>query len=325
MTRPPHPDGCRTGRISADRIAQAQRVIDRVLLNSPQFEASSLGESLGLTAFLKLEIFNPIRSFKGRGADLFASATPVGQELVCASSGNFGQGLAWACAKRGLALTVYTAAHANALKIDRIKRLGAAVVAAGDDFDEAKLAAVAYAERVGAHFIEDGSDIAVTEGAGTIGIELMTLGSLDAVVLPVGNGALINGVGAWFRAYAPEVRIVGVCATGAPSMEKSWRAGSVQITDRATTIADGIAIRLPVSEAVSDMTGCVDEVILVDDDAIVQAMRLLWSEVGVAAEPSGAVGLAGLVALAPKLSGTRVATVVTGANLTPAQRVEYLC
>jgi threonine dehydratase len=300
-------------------------VIDRVLMNSPQFEAPSLGEPLGLTALLKLEIFNPIRSFKGRGADLFASSTPAGQELVCASSGNFGQGLAWACAKRGLTLSVYTAAHANPLKIERIKRFGAAVVAVGNDFDEAKLAAVAYAEHVGAHFIEDGRDIAVTEGAGTIGMELATLGSLDAVVLPVGNGALINGVGTWLKAHAPDVRIVGVCATGAPSMELSWRAGSVHNTDQATTIADGIAIRLPVSEAISDMEGCVDDVILVDDDAIVTAMRLLLGEVGVAAEPSGAVGLAGLVALAPQLQGMRVATVVTGANLTPAQRAEYFC
>ena len=159
--------------LSLERIAEAARVIDPVFLHSPQFVSGALSERLGPRLLCKVELLNPIRSFKGRGADYFLQR--LGSEprpLVCASAGNFGQGLAYAAARRGRQVTVFAAHTANPLKLERMRRLGAEVRLAGDDFDAAKLAARAYADQTGARFVEDGAEPAIAEGAGSLGAEL---------------------------------------------------------------------------------------------------------------------------------------------------------
>src|SRR6185295_11996704 len=114
-------------RISLDRIAHAATLIDPVFLNSPQFLAESLSAQLGCRLVVKVETVNPIRSFKGRGAEYVAASLHGRPQLVCASAGNFGQGMAFAARKRGLALTVFAAVSANPLKVERMRALGADV------------------------------------------------------------------------------------------------------------------------------------------------------------------------------------------------------
>ena len=119
---------------------------------------------------------------------------------------------------------------------------------------------------------------------------------------------------------SPRTRVIGVCASRAPSMERSWRAKRVIETDRADTIADGIAVRVPIPEAVHDLQGVVDEVLLVDDETILRAMRLVQKCEGIEPEPAGAVGLAAVLAHPSQFAGKLVATVLCGANVTDAQR-----
>jgi len=312
-------------RLSLDRIARAAREIDGVFLHSPQFRAESLGEGLGVDLFLKVESVNPIRSFKGRGADFFVrEITETKQPLVCASAGNFGQGMAYAARRRGMTLDVFASIRANPLKIARMRAFGATVNQAGDDFDAAKDAARAYASATGARYVEDGREPAISEGAGSIAVELLDWrDGFDTLLVPLGNGALLGGVGTWVRAHAPGVRIVGVCAEGAPSMERSWREGRVIETESADTISDGIAVRVPIVEALGDLSGVVDDVLLVDDLTTIDAMRRIFSHLGLVVEPAGAVGVAALMTHRAQFVGTRVATILCGGNLTLTQISDY--
>src|SRR6185295_4444339 len=152
----------------------------------------------------------------------------------------------------------------------RMRALGAEVKIAGADFDAAKEAGRAWARGEGLPFVEDGREPWITEGAGTIGVEMLERDdAFDAILVPLGNGALLNGVARWIKAASPATEVIGVCAAGAPSMERSWRKGPgapVVETERTDTIADGVAVRIPIAEAVADMHGLVDDVMLVPDD-----------------------------------------------------------
>ncbi len=311
--------------LQPETIEHAARVIDPVFLNTPQFELDTLNEALGTRLVVKVETLNPIRSFKGRGTDYLVSRHEDERTFVCASAGNFGQGMAYACRKRGLTLTVFAAETANPFKVERMRYLGAEVKLAGYDFDGAKGAAKAYAEQHGAVFVEDARDPETAVGAGTIGLELSRYPEpLDAVLVPLGNGALINGVGAWFKATSPNTKIVGVVAAGAPAMDLSWRSGEVQTTERANTIADGIGVRIPVPEALRAMRRTVDHILQVEDTAIINAMRLAHQTLGVVLEPAGAVGLAAAHIYKTEFAGQRVATPLCGSNLTMEQIAQWL-
>ncbi|MEM1307618.1 MAG: pyridoxal-phosphate dependent enzyme [Pseudomonadota bacterium] len=316
-------EGQQTSRIQIARIEEAARAIDPVFLGSPQFASSSLSEALGCTVTVKLETTNPIRCFKGRGADwLIGEAQRAGDDraIVCASAGNFGQGIAYAATRAGRSVTIYAAETANPLKIERMRALGGTVVLAGADFDAAKAAARVAAERDGARMVEDSLDIQTVEGAGTIGLELCARDACpDIIVVPIGNGAMINGIATAMKARKPDVEIVGVQATGAPAMEMSWRQNQPVETETVETIADGIAIRVPVPEAVADMCGLVDDVCLVDDAHTVTGVRMLHAHVGVVAEPSAGITVGALLAHRDRFAGRHVGIIVCGGNLTEAQ------
>jgi len=311
--------------ISIDRIREASETIDPVFRDSPQYVCEPLTDRIGVSTILKVECINPIRSFKGRGTDfLLQRLGRHASGFVCASAGNFGQGMAYAARKRGDPMTVFAAVTANPLKIERMRALGAEVVLEGADFDEAKAAAKQHAGRTGSMYVEDGLIPAIAEGAGTIGVELGRLEEpLDAVFVPLGNGSLINGIGTWVKKFSPATKVIAVCATGAPAMEKSWRAGK-PVTAAAQTIADGISVRVPVPEALMAMRATVDEVMLVSDDEIIAAMRLLFLDAGLVVEPAGAAGVAAIAKRALEYAGRRVATPICGGNLTEEQIGRWL-
>jgi len=304
----------------------ASRLIDSVFLNSPQFESEPIGNELGLRLVLKVETINPIRNFKGRGSDFLVSRLPAGSpKLVCASAGNFGQGMAYATRKRGIPLVVFAAETANRLKLDRMRELGAEVRLAGCDFDAAKQHARAFAEETGAQFIEDGREPAVSEGAGTIAVELCRWPqTFDVALIPLGNGALLAGIGHWMKAHSPSTRIIGVCATGAPAMARSLASGMPESTESIATIADGIGVRVPVPEALADLAGVVDEVLLVEDDAMIRAMQLLFRHHGLVVEPAGAAGVAAALTFRQRFQGALIATTLCGGNLTAEQIRQWL-
>ena len=307
--------------LSLKRISEAARVVDPVFLNSPQFVCEPLSDALDLGLLCKVDCLNPIRSFKGRGADYFAHT--LGSHdgpLVAASAGNFGQGLAYACRRRDWPLILFAATTANPLKVARMRALGADVRLVGADFDAAKLAARAFADSARMRFVEDGREPAIAEGAGTIGRELCAWPEpIDTVFVPIGNGALVNGVGRWFKANSPKTRVVGVVAAAAPSMRLSWLAGKRVTTERADSIADGIAVREPVEEALVEMARAVDDIVEVSEDELADGVRRTFAALGLAVEPSGAASLAAAVKLQEKLRGQLVAALFCGGNITHAQ------
>ena len=308
-----------THRLSLQQIAKAAEIIDRTFLNSSEQQFEALNEAVGCRVTLKLETANPIRSFKGRGADFFfqeAARRGDVRRVVCASAGNFGQALTYAGRRRGREVTVFASSNANPMKIAMMRELGADLRIAGADFDAAKATARAFALEENAWMVEDGQEPEISEGAGSIAVELLRNGvAFDHVLLPLGNGALLNGCARWFKAVSPATAVWGVCANNADSMMQSFYARRVVETNSAKTIADGIAVRVPIPAAVLDMYECVDEVFSVDDEEIIASMRLLYKTTGLIVEPSGAVGLAGALTRKSEIAGKNIVLLLTGANI----------
>jgi threonine dehydratase len=312
--------------LSPARIAGALRLIDPIFLGSALRTSPDLDRHLGLSLWLKDETENPIRSFKGRGTGVLVNRElSEATTLVAASAGNFGQGLAHAAVRAGHRVVIFAAQTASPLKIKAMQQLGAEVVLWGRDLDAAKAKAWAFAAEQGVRFVEDGAEPAIAEGAGTIALEIAdALPALDAVFIPLGNGALATGMGCWLKHRSPRTRIIAVAAEGAPCMAHSFAAGQPLETQAVDTIADGIAVRVPVPFAVTCMPDTIDDVVLVTDELIFEAMRLVRRHLGRIVEPAGAAGLAGLIRHRQDYSGARVATVLCGANLTPEQIAAWL-
>lgn len=296
-------------------IEAARSAIDPVFLDMPEWRSVEIDRLTGAEIVFKDETANPIRSFKGRGTGWFADGLPDGAALVCASAGNFGQGLAWAARRRGLELTVIAATGAVASKVAAMRALGARVLSEGRDFDAAKDAARAFAATQGALYVEDGAEARIAEGAGTLAAEMSTNGTYDAIIVPLGNGALASGVGCWMKHAAPATRVIGVAALGAPAMARSVERGVIVETANVATIADGIAVRVPIPYAVEAVRRVVDEVLLVGDDPIRRAMGLLKDALGLVVEPAGAAGFAALLSDPPRWRGQRIAVPLCGGNI----------
>jgi threonine dehydratase len=306
--------------LSLDRIREAYEGIPRVFRDTPQFLSEGLSRQLDCRVLCKVECINPIRSFKGRGAGYFlAREGPTAQPMVTASAGNFGQGLAYAARESGQRLVIFAATTADPAKVARMRAFGAEVRLVGTDFDAAKDEARSFAHRHDLRFIEDGGEPAIAEGAGTIALELgQWREPIDAVIVPVGNGALISGIGRWMHAHAPGCRVIGVCAEGAPAMAESWRSGELCTTDSTATAADTIAVRIPVPQALHEMRTAVDDLVLVGEDRLHDAVRRLHRELGLVVEPSGAASLAAAIQLSPQSRDRLVAIIISGGNLAPA-------
>lgn len=305
-------------RFSLQDVEQAWEKIDPVFLESPQFECEPLSEILGAKILLKVETLNPIRSFKGRGADLLVQQ--YHSPLVCASAGNFGQAIAYSARKRGLPVTVFASVQANEYKVARMRALGADVYLRGDDFDEAKEEARQWALTNNHRFVEDSCDVETAIGAGTIGLELIrAITGLDVLLVPVGNGALINGIGRVFKDSGVPTRVVGVQSMGASAMLESWRARRKITHATINTIADGIGVRLPVDEALEDMYPVMDDGMLVSEENIIRAMKLLFQTAGIVVEPSGAVAIAALLEK-HSFKSLKVGVILCGSNLTIHQQ-----
>src|SRR5882757_2367698 len=230
--------------ITEAEIESARAAIDPVFLDSPCLRETPLDAALGCALTLKVETLNPIRSFKGRGTEaLFAALQQKPKAVVASSTGNFGQGVARAATRRGIAATILAPEGSNPMKLAAMERLGATVRLVPPAEGDGKETAARLAAETGAMMIEDGAHREIAAGAGVIGLELTEAGiAPDVVILQLGDGALAGGIGSWFRAALPEARIIGVVATGAPAMMQSLAARRVVQTDRADTIADGMAI-----------------------------------------------------------------------------------
>ena len=327
--------GSETGRVAAlgnplapETIRAAWALIDPAFVGSPQFVSDALSSRAAVPVVVKIECANPIGAFKGRGTWLAIrrlvedGRVGEGRPIVAASTGNFGQGCAFAGRAFGVPVVIFADVAANPLKLDRIRRFGATVIQEGSDFDAARAASEVYAAERNALLLVDGQDPWIAAGAGTIALELTdgaaegALPDLGTAFVPVGNGALIVGVGAWLRSAAPGCRVVGVQSERAPSMTRSWREGRPIETDTADTWAGGIATRVPVPEALDQMRGRVDDMVLVSDEALRDAQAELTSTLGITVEGGGAASWAASVANRDRLEGP-VLVLITGSNAEP--------
>lgn len=312
--------------LTGEAIRSALAKVPAEFRDTPQYVHEGLSALAGAPIVVKVETANPVGSFKGRGTWLavrrLAARGDVDarRPVVVASSGNFGQGVAYAARAARVGAVVFCDAHANPRKTERIRRMGADLRLVGRDFDEARAASEAYARDHGLVLLVDGDDVAVATGAATLALEVtdaVARGELPPVAnayVPVGNGALLVGVGAWLRLAAGECRIVGVQAEGAPSMARSWREGRLVETAAAATYAEGIATRVPVPAAVELMDGRVDEMLLVGESALHSAQVELTAALGITAEGSAAASWAGLLADTARRPGASL-VIVTGSNV----------
>ena len=308
---------------AAIRAAHAR--IDPVFTHSPQYVHEGLSARLGVPVIVKIETANPIRSFKGRGTSIavggLAGEGRIGPDrpVACVSAGNFGQGVAFAARALGIPAIVFTSRHANRGKIARMRALGANVIEVGEDFDEARDASEAYALTHAVELLVDGEDPWTATGAATMAVEItdaVARGDLPepfVTSVPVGNGALINGIGSWLRAELSMCRVLGVQPEGAPAMTLSFRAGQPIDTPTAETYADGIAARIAIPEAVALMAGRIDDMVLVSEAALHAAQDELTAELGITVEGAAAASWAGVLA-GPRPDGP-VLVVITGSNV----------
>jgi threonine dehydratase len=153
----------------------------------------------------------------------------------------------------------------------------------------------------------------MAEGAGTIAVELDADGPFDLAVVQIGDGALISGIASWLKSRRPGIRVMGVCASGAPALARSFAAGHLITTPGTETIATALAISHPVPASLARVRALVDDIVLVDDDDLRGAQRLIGDELGVAVEPAGAAGIAALIRHAEALPAGRTAVILTGA------------
>ncbi len=297
--------------LSLERIEQAVDRIPSVFLDTPQFVDQGLSATLGREVVVKVETLNPIGSFKGRGTWLLADELDPAQTWVCSTAGNFGQGLAYAGRARGAQVKIFVGPGVPEAKVSRMRALGANVVDTGHSQAAALDYAAASSDRV---LVTDGESAAIAEGAGTIGLELAAAGPIETAVVQVGDGALITGVARSLKSRNPQARVVGVCASRAPAMARSFEARKPVSVESKGTIATALEITNPVPESLARLTALVDEVVLVDDDEMRSAMELIAGTLGVIVEPAGAAGVAALRQNGLGLGEGRVAVLLTGAG-----------
>jgi len=266
--------------------------------------------------FLKREDLHELGAFKWRGAlpTLEAFRRRGAKAVVTASTGNHGAAVAWAARRTGARAVVYAPRNASESKLDLIQAMGAEIRLVGDDLDFAKDEARRFAAESGVPFFEDGAEPTQLEGYGAITDEILDQlpSPPTVVVVPVGNGALIGGIGLALGRRAPGARLMGVCAKEAPVMALSFDAGRPVVCDRMRTFADGLAVRVAIPSAVALVDRVADSVVTVSEREIARAIGAFARE-GIRVEGAAAAGGAALARM-PAVGGP-VVVVVTGRNI----------
>ncbi|MFL5831378.1 MAG: threonine/serine dehydratase [Solirubrobacteraceae bacterium] len=281
-------------------------------MNTPEFASPELSAALNRELVIKNETVTPIGSFKGRGTCLLADQLDPAKTWVCSTAGNFGQGLAYAARARGATVDAFVSPEVPAAKVSGMRALGASVHVAAQSGRAARdHVAAASEERM---LVLDGERPEMPEGAGTIALELADSGPIDVAVVQTGDGALVTGIACWLKHVRPETRVVGVCASGAPAMARSFAAGHVVSTPGVDTIATAIAISKPIPESFARVVALVDQIVLVDDDDLRSAQQLILDTLDIAVEPAGAAGVAALARHGERLPAGRTAVLLTGAG-----------
>ena len=302
-------------------ILEAHDLVSRHLTRTPMIHSPTLSTLSGANVWLKCECFSELGSFKARGALTGVQKLSSAQRargLICASTGNHGAAMAWAARQVGATCTVVAPVNTPEIKINNMRNAGARLILEGMDWGDSCRIARDVADREGLLYLEDGEDPWIMAGAGTVGLEIMQdLPDAQAVLIPVGGGNFIAGCAVAVKEGAHAPRLIGVQSEAAPAVTHSMREGRI-VTMPTTTFAGGIATTGPVPMAFELMQRHVDDMLLVSEDELVQAIGRFVRTHGILVEGAGAAPLAALLRHAPQFSGQTVVLVLSGRNLDPA-------
>lgn len=303
-----------------NRILTA-RVYD-VAIESPLEPAPNLSLRTGNHVLLKREDMQPVFSFKLRGAyNKMAHLTSAQLErgVIAASAGNHAQGVALSAQKMGCKATIVMPVTTPQIKVDAVTSRGAEAILHGDSYSDAYTYALELKQQQKLTFVHPYDDPDVIAGQGTIGMEILRQHShpIHAIFAPIGGGGLISGVAAYVKAVRPEIRVIGVQPVESDAMSRSVQAGRRVRLEHVGLFADGVAVKQVGQETFRLCCDLVDEIVLVDTDAICAAIKDVFEDTRTSLEPAGALAIAGakLYADREKIKGQTLVAIASGANM----------
>ena len=298
-------------------VLKASKHVYRHLRPTPLYRYAGLGKLVGAEIWVKHENHQPVGAFKIRGglnlvAGLSAAQKKAG--LITASTGNHGQSIAFAGQVNDVPVTIVMPPGANPGKVAAIKGLGASVKFIGKDFDDAREWAAAQAAQTGAVFVGP-ADFPLITGVGTYALEILQdLPEVEVIIVPVGGGSGAAGVCTVAKTINPAIQVIAVQSAQAPAAQLAWQAGKpVEASMR--TFAEGLATRVPFDLPQRILRQHLDDFVLVDDEAIKEAVKLHLQYTHNLVEGAGAASLAAALQLKERLRGKKVVLVVSGGNL----------
>ena len=301
-----------------DDVLAARRFIAPHIHATPLVQRPAVSEAISLDVWLKCESLLPTGAFKVRGGlNLVGRDLTARKGVMAASTGNHGQSLAYAGMKFDVPVTIFVPRNANPLKLAAMRAYGATLVEHGVDFDEARIECERRAKAEGVRYVHSGDEPYLIAGVATASYEvLQELPSADVLIVPVGGGSGAAGACIVAKATNRAIEVIGVQSEGAPAAYLSWRDRATRETERVTTFADGLATRTPFALPQRILREHLDDFVLVSDDELYKAMRVLLVEGHIVAEGAGAAPLAAARKLRARLAGKTVVCWVSGGNAT---------
>ena len=315
-----------TTNLGIDDIRAAAVRLRGEVIETPCLPSRTLSALTGCDVFLKFENLQFTASFKERGAlNKMAQLNDAerAKGVLAVSAGNHAQGVAYHAQRMGLPATIVMPRFAPAVKVERTRGFGATVVLEGDTFDDARAYGLVLAQERGLTLVHPYDDLDVIAGQGTISLEMLTQQpDIDTLVVAIGGGGLISGVATAARALRPDIRIIGVQTERFPA---AWNAVHGEQRESAqATIADGIAVKSPGALTLPLIKANVDDVLLVSEDDIEQAILMLLEIEKTVVEGAGGVGLAALMKHAERFKGRKVGLILCGGNIEPLLLAEII-
>jgi threonine dehydratase len=318
-------------QIKIEDIERAQERIKSIVSHTPIYESKFLSGKCSCVVNLKLECYQPIRIFKIRGAaNKMLSLSEQGRlkHVVAFSAGNHGLAVVHVAEKLGVRATIVVPNTAVQAKVDAMSEYrNSKIVRGGTTVEELKAVAESISNEEGSILIHPFADPLVISGQGTVGLEVMQdLPETDTILVPIGGGGLVSGIAAAVKAGSNrDCKVIGICAEGAPAAYKSFKENRI-VSQPPKTIADGMGASTTDPFNLELMKRYVDDVILVSDDEIRSAMRILFDDLHVLTEPAGAAAVAALISkrYVPESQGEIVVPVLSGGNVNPMLMREIL-
>ncbi len=305
--------------INLQNIQKAQQNLVHVAHKTPLSYAPLLSNELGASIYLKKENLQLTGSFKLRGA--FNKIASLSEEersrgVVAASAGNHAQGVSFSAKYFNCEAIIVMPDATPLTKVNGVRAYGAEVVLHGSNYDEAYEYAMKLTNEKNCTFVHPFEDDAVICGQGTIALEILEqLDDIDVIVVPIGGGGLISGIGAVIKSLKPEIKIIGVVASGAKSMKDSYESKVAIDSESVKTIADGIAVRDTSNKMLDLVLEYVDEVVEVEDQEIASAILFLLERQKLVVEGAGAVGIAALMHNKIDHKDKKIVSLLSGGNI----------